>query len=105
MSATEEATVNPDGSTTFETPGAGGEGEQFQDDAGLPPVEEVMEEIVKKTDPAVYLLLAVVVVGFLYFFFVFRKKSDEDEDDFFSNLDGDKVRTVDILGWMDGRNV
>jgi hypothetical protein len=102
MSATEEATVNPDGSTTFETPG--GEGEQFQDDAGLPPVEEVMEEIVKTTDPAVYLLLAVVVVGFLYFFFVFRKKSDEDEDDFFSNLDGDKVSTVEETS-MDGRNV
>jgi hypothetical protein len=45
--------VNPDGSTTFETPGAGaGAGEeQFQGEAsGVPP--EVMEEIVRGTDPA-----------------------------------------------------
>jgi hypothetical protein len=105
MSGTEEATVNPDGSTTFETPGAGagagGGEEQFQGDAGGVPPEEVMEEIVKGTDPALYLLIAVALVGFAYYWFIFRKKNDEEEDDFFSNLDGDKVRTVDCDGWME----
>jgi hypothetical protein len=100
MSATEEATVNPDGSTTFETPGAGGE-EQFQGDAGGVPPEEVMEEIVKGTDPALYLLIVVALVGFAYYWFILRKKNDEEEDDFFSNLDGDKVRTVDCDCLMD----
>jgi len=93
MSTTEEATVNPDGSTTFETPpvneteGAFDDSEQegFED---APPIEE---EIVKGIDPAFYLLAAVVVAAFLYYFMVYRKKKKEETDEFFSNLDGEKV--------------
>ena len=93
MSTTEEATVNPDGSTTFETPPVnetegdfeGSEQEGFEDG---PSVEE---EIVKGIDPAFYLLAAVVLAGILYYFFVYRKKKVQEGDEFFSNLDGEKV--------------
>lgn len=94
MSA-EEATVNPDGSATFEEP-------PVTEDAGAgadePPImdEEKVEEIAQGIDPAVYLLIAVVIFGALYYFFVYRKKKD-DSDSFFAELDGDKVRRRGLL--------
>ena len=91
----EEATVNPDGSTTFETPpgteDAGGDAgsEGFQD-AGFD--EETLKAAVEEgVDPAFYFLAGVFVLGLIYFLF-FRPKKEEDSDDFFSNLDGEKVR-------------
>jgi hypothetical protein len=104
MSSPQEATVNPDGSTTYEdttTAGsAGGSGPEdatnggngFEDAGGA---EETFEElVVKGIDPAFYLIGATILVVILYYFFVMRKKSDDDEDDFFSNMDCEKVRVV-----------
>jgi hypothetical protein len=106
----EEATVNPDGSTTFGSDGSGA-GEDAAGDAGdaggsegfdsgdagggegfdVPPgAEEVLAA--KGIDPAFYLIAAVVAVVALYYYFVIRRKDDALEDDFFSNLDGEKVR-------------
>mmetsp|Transcript_25925 Transcript_25925/g.46749 ORF Transcript_25925/g.46749 Transcript_25925/m.46749 type:complete len:301 (+) Transcript_25925:63-965(+) len=89
MSTTEEATVNPDGSTTFNDAGdgtdsAGAGGEDMPDMEGA-------EEIIKGTDPALYLALALVVFAAIFFFLQLRKKKKNAEvDEFFSNLDGDK---------------
>jgi hypothetical protein len=90
MSA-EEATVNSDGSTTFDEPPVGGGGEEspFED---APPIdEEAVKEVVQGIDPAIYLLVSVLIAAALYYFFVHRKKASANEDGFFSNLDGDKV--------------
>ena len=85
MSTAEEATVNPDGSTTFENE---------------PPVDETMgeegfEEVVaEKTgiDPAFYLLGAVALFVIVYFVVKsMRKKDENDGDDFFASLDTEKV--------------
>jgi hypothetical protein len=96
MSA-DEATVNNDGSSTFEEPLLNNEtgGEQIPVDDIPPMDEELLKEVVKGTDPAVYVLLAVVIIAALYYFLVYRKKAAADEGDgFFSNLDGDKVSSV-----------
>mmetsp|Transcript_13453 Transcript_13453/g.22928 ORF Transcript_13453/g.22928 Transcript_13453/m.22928 type:complete len:305 (-) Transcript_13453:212-1126(-) len=93
MSTAEEATVNPDGSTTFEdagdgadSAGAGAGGEEMPEmDA------DAAEEVIKGTDPALYLALAVVGFIVIFVFLQMRKKRKNAEvDDFFSNLDGDK---------------
>lgn len=97
MSTAEEATVNPDGSTTFDNAddgggsSAGGGADDIPDmDAGTG-AEDAAEEIVKGTDPALYLAIAVVVSIAIFVFFQYRKKRKNAEvDDFFSNLDGDK---------------
>ena len=93
MSTTEEATVNADGTTTFEssTPPVVDEeafnnatAEDFTEDA-----EEIFEEVVVKgIDPAIYLIIIVLVIGIVYFFVSRRNK--KEEDDFFSELDGEK---------------
>jgi hypothetical protein len=91
MSA-EDATVNTDGTTTFDTPDndTGSSGEDFDE----PPIfdtEEIVKNVKPAVDPAVYFLLAVIIFAAAYYYFVYRKKSTVDEDTFFSNLDGDKV--------------
>ena len=91
----EEATVNPDGSTTFEPPppetDGAEEGAGF-DEGESPFEEETLKAAVEEgIDPAIYLLAGAVVLAFLYFVFVYRKK--EDEDDFFAELDVEKVRS------------
>lgn len=86
----EEATVNPDGSTTFE--GAGGEEAYNATSGGEEDTIFVEEEIVKGLDPAIYLGLFVVVVAVLWFF-VLRSKNKE-EDEFFAELDVEKVRLL-----------
>ena len=95
MGAEETVTVEPDGSTTFES-GA-------DESATPPPVEdplngtegvfdeEIIDEVVKGTDPAIYLLLVAILLGVLYFLYL-RKARQDSEDDFFTNLDGEKVR-------------
>lgn len=86
MSTAEEATVNPDGSTTFEGDETfnATEGEEFVGE------EEVFaEKVVKGVDPAIYLGLFVLVLGLLWFF-VLRARNKE-EDEFFAELDVEKV--------------
>jgi len=89
FASAEEATVNPDGSTTFEND-AGAEDAAGDADAGADGAE-TMEEVVKSFDPAWYLALVVLAVVALYMLAVWRKRrASSDVDDFFSNLDGDK---------------
>lgn len=101
--AEQEATINPDGTTTFQdasdTAGdAGFDGTQDQggasdgqegffegDDANMPPVD-----VVKGIDPAIYLITIVVIIAGLYYYFFIRNR-EKEEDPFFSNLDGEKV--------------
>lgn len=98
MSA-EEATIKPDGTTTFEdTTGAADDipqaDEAGADDAGAGAdfTEEGAEDIIKGTDPALFLLLAVVAFAVVFIVLrIRRKRASADVDDFFSNLDGDKV--------------
>lgn len=97
----EEATVNPDGSSTFETPpgGAqdvpppGGDGGGFED-SGFEGAEETLKAAVEEgVDPAVYFLIGIALLGLLYYFFLRPKKDEDESDDFFSQLDGEKVST------------
>jgi hypothetical protein len=85
----EEATINPDGSQTFE-----GTVPPVDDPvADEPPLmdEETIEELAKGIDPALILGALVLLFAVLYYFFVVRNKK-QDQDEFFSDLDGDKVR-------------
>eukprot|EP00522_Entomoneis_paludosa_P011549 CAMPEP_0172457300 /NCGR_PEP_ID=MMETSP1065-20121228/21209_1 /TAXON_ID=265537 /ORGANISM="Amphiprora paludosa, Strain CCMP125" /LENGTH=293 /DNA_ID=CAMNT_0013210935 /DNA_START=291 /DNA_END=1172 /DNA_ORIENTATION=- len=90
MSETGEATVNPDGSTTFETPETPPTGNETMGDDGFEGAEETMEEVIKGTDPVWYLVIGLVVFLALFFLYKRSKKASEVEDDFFSNLDGEK---------------
>ena len=94
MSTAEEATINPDGSTTFEDTGgadsAGGDIPNMGEDSTTAG-EETVEEVIKGTDPALYLALTVLFLGIVFIFVQLRKrKKNAEVDDFFSNLDGDK---------------
>lgn len=103
MSQSETVTVEPDGSTTFETPQAeagteetvynttGGGEESFTGEE-IPPEGGAFEEAVKAggVDPALYVLAGVFVFIVMYYILYRRRKSQEAEDDFFSNLDGEK---------------
>jgi len=91
MSGTEEATVNPDGSTTFNNAGAdpgegpftGEEGAGFGD---IPTMEP------KGTDPAIFLVLGFLAfVGIWYFFYSRRSKKENDDFAFFSELERREV--------------
>lgn len=90
MSTTEEATVNPDGSTTFNNAGdeAGSSGAGSEE---MPDLGAEAEEIIKGTDPAVYLLFALVAfIGLFLFLQLRKKKKNAEVSDFFANLDGEK---------------
>jgi hypothetical protein len=114
MSGAEEATINPDGSTTFDdaaasggdfggsagddipdmdggsssSSGTGSDGDAIPDGSSEEPV---VEDIVKGIDPALYLALAVAALAILFIYLQLRKKrNNASVDDFFSNLDGDK---------------
>jgi len=87
MSTTEEATVNPDGSTTFEgdeTFNATAEEDTFAGGEDIP-----MEDVVKGVDPAIYLGLFVLALGLLWFFVL--RSQNKEEDEFFAELDVEKV--------------
>ncbi|KAL3762545.1 hypothetical protein ACHAWU_002417 [Discostella pseudostelligera] len=105
MSAAEEATINPDGSTTFDDATAsssgggdygGSAGEDIPNmDAGSSAdgssEEPAVEDIVRGIDPALYLALIVAAFAILFIYLQLRKKrNNASVDDFFSNLDGDK---------------
>ena len=98
--STEDATVNADGTSTFDdtqagsnSNDAGGSGDEF-DEPPILDTEEIIKAAKPAIDPAVYFLLAVIIVAAAYYYFVYRKKSTVDEDEFFSNLDGDKVSAI-----------
>lgn len=87
MSA-EEATVNPDGSTTFEN--AGGE-EGMPQTEDMPEAGEAVMEEEASTDAVVYLIFLAALVFALVVFIRWRKSKQESEaDSFFSELDGEK---------------
>ena len=82
---TEEATVNPDGSTTFESD------ETFNTTAEEDTIF-VEEEVVKGIDPAIYLGLVLLALGLLWFFVL--RSQNKEEDEFFAELDVEKVRVI-----------
>ena len=97
MSA-EEATINPDGTTTFGNEGGAyadsgsGDGADFSGDGEN---SEGAEEILKGTDPAFYLAAVfLIIVGLWYFMYSRSKKQREDREAFFTEMDGDKVRLM-----------
>lgn len=89
MSKAGEATVNPDGSTTFNT--TMGEDDAFTNSTTNSTSDAFGTAPIKQTDPAVFLLVLVLVIGVLWYFLYYRKRQLENQDDFFSNLDGEKV--------------
>lgn len=86
--------MNPDGSTTFaDGGGADAEGFANMENATNSTMdgEEILEEIVKKVDPALYLLAAAFVAILLGMIYMWRqRKSRGETEDFFSQLDGEK---------------
>ena len=111
MSATEEATINPDGTQTMggdayagaanpgpEADAMGGDDAGADADAdddftggGEEGAEEALKDAVEGTDPAIYLLLAFFFIAGLWYYFYLKKKRDEQSSDsFFSEMDGEK---------------
>uniref|UniRef100_A0A7S2S0P4 Uncharacterized protein n=1 Tax=Eucampia antarctica TaxID=49252 RepID=A0A7S2S0P4_9STRA len=89
MSATGEATINPDGSTTFDNAGADSGDGTFAGEEGA--AFEEMPMGPKGTDPAIYLVLGVLAMVLIwYFLYSRRSKKDDDDFAFFSDLDGEK---------------
>lgn len=91
----EEATINPDGSTTFENGAEGGDTFDDNADDGPKGEEEFEGEATPETpggiDPAIYLILIVIAIAVIWIFFWFRRrKESEVSDAFFSDLDGEK---------------
>ena len=104
MSTAQEATINPDGSTTFEDASSGGYAggpadagagagadSSYPDDATSTDDSFVPPPTRGGVDPAVYLALAVLAFALLFAYLqVRRRRKNAGVDDFFSNLDGDK---------------
>ncbi len=106
MSATGEATVNPDGSTTTTMPNTNtadqqqdqpeSEPQQQQQDNSQEFNEEIPDsssEPTKRsgTDPAIYLALSFITFVVLYMLHYKRqKKKQMDRESFFLDMDGDK---------------
>lgn len=94
MSTTEEATINPDGSTTFgseeagagDVPPEGFAGGDFDgEDSFATPVAD------KGTDPAIFLALAFIGLVVIYYLNYKRNKRKQMErESFFIDMDGDK---------------
>jgi len=85
MASHQEATINPDGSTSFggdpKFDTAGGEG-------GSMGGEEVLS---KPIDPAWYLLgFAVLIISITAFVIIRQRKARAEAEDFFTQLDGEK---------------
>lgn len=93
--STQEATVNPDGSTTFaqgaedDIPG-GAESNTFQNGTFENTTAAGADEDISKTDPALYLGLAVLAIAVICLFVYLKRKKAETEDEFFSQVDGEK---------------
>mmetsp|Transcript_53469 Transcript_53469/g.159985 ORF Transcript_53469/g.159985 Transcript_53469/m.159985 type:complete len:282 (-) Transcript_53469:210-1055(-) len=94
MSNTEEATVNPDGTTTFASDENGDAGDvpPSGDDAEFEAGSEgVPGDAEKGTDPAIFLFLGFLLIAAIWFFFFYKRRKDQaDSEAFFSNLDGEK---------------
>lgn len=97
MSTTEEATINPDGTTAFpsdysqqEQPPTTAPADETPPDFGQG--EPAVDATPAGIDPAIYLIVGVALIAVLFYVFVHRKKSKPDDDNFFLELDGDKVR-------------
>mmetsp|Transcript_17037 Transcript_17037/g.23387 ORF Transcript_17037/g.23387 Transcript_17037/m.23387 type:complete len:299 (-) Transcript_17037:208-1104(-) len=94
MSTTEEATVNPDGSTTFGSDSGAGAGQESTAgaDSGFAEAnDDAAADLEKGIDPAFYLFLGCLLIGLLWFFIWYRsKKAQDDSDAFFSDMDGEK---------------
>lgn len=93
-SSAEEASINPDGTTTFtdDSTNAGFENDESANDgAGERSESEGAGPIVKGTDPAIFLALGFVVISIIYYFLYKRsKKKQNDQESFFFEMDGDK---------------
>eukprot|EP00529_Nitzschia_sp_RCC80_P029630 CAMPEP_0113487248 /NCGR_PEP_ID=MMETSP0014_2-20120614/25410_1 /TAXON_ID=2857 /ORGANISM="Nitzschia sp." /LENGTH=319 /DNA_ID=CAMNT_0000380937 /DNA_START=193 /DNA_END=1150 /DNA_ORIENTATION=+ /assembly_acc=CAM_ASM_000159 len=107
--STEEATINPDGSTTYEggsddsntmppvtdestTGGPADEGfggTDYDETMGDDTAGETVVEGGLLNDPAIFLLVAAILLGLGYFLYR-RRQAAEEDDEFFSNLDGEK---------------
>lgn len=92
MSAEQEATINPDGSTTFADDGGFADGSTGFDDATNNSTMYGEEtDIVNEVDPAYYVLaVAAVFLCVAFLFFLRNRRSQRDTDDFFLQLDGEK---------------
>lgn len=91
--STREATVNPDGSTTFseEEPSSTTFQNDTFDNTTAAGDEEMLLNASDKTDPALYLGLAVLAIAVICLFvYLRRRKKNDMEDEFFSQLDGEK---------------
>lgn len=100
----EQATVNPDGSTTFESFEGGadtsGSNDTFtdggyqQDNSAFDATEDPAQDEVpmpKGTDPAIFLALAFILIVVLYYLNYRRnKKKQMEREAFFYEMDGDK---------------
>jgi len=89
MSTTQEAEINPDGTTNVPPTSTPGTDETFTNNTFT---TEEIPTTPKGTDPAIYLGLIVLVIAILsYFIYRKRKKDMEDDgDEFFQQLDGEK---------------
>lgn len=91
----EEVIINPDGSSTFETPiniTVAPEDDtepSFEEDATF---EDAAAELVEKgTDPAIFLALCFILFVAIYFYFHKKgKKRQMEREAFFFDMDGDK---------------
>ena len=94
-----EATINPDGSSSYEPPtDAGGGAPPLNDTDGFDEGFDVppLEELSKGMDPAIFLVVAFLLCCGLYYLFFKRNTQDDDNDDFFASLDCDKVKPLSL---------
>jgi cbb3-type cytochrome oxidase subunit 3 len=91
----DEATINPDGSATFEAPVDGAtapeEDTEPNFDEDVPFEEAAAGAVEKGTDPAIFLALGFVLFVLVYFYFHRKgKKKQMEREAFFFDMDGDK---------------
>jgi len=85
----EEATINPDGTTTFSESGGSSDESTFTGE-GIEP-EEILNKVVKGIDPAFYLIFAFfIIVGLWFYSYKKSIKEKEERESFFMDMDGDK---------------
>jgi len=85
----EEATINPDGTTTFSENGGSSDESTFTGE-GIEP-EEILNKVVKGIDPAFYLIFAFfIIVGLWFYSYKKSIKEKEERESFFMDMDGDK---------------
>jgi len=90
--STEEATINPDGSTSFTEDATDAGFDKEGEESGAEGAEDAAAETVRKgTDPAIYLALAFIGAIIIYYFYYTRnKKKQSEQESFFFEMDGDK---------------